>query len=597
MAEHPGGDLLQTAARLSETIVETLMANHSSMTALNYDFTSLVGSESSDKTKGKHDKSKGEALEMYLTQRLSSQGTGTTCSTSSQDVSTAAGEIHSPISSLLNQLRTISEGSTSPCTYPALQLPNVFSQYTQEQKKAYDKDAVAAVNSANMEQLRAWHKQGRPLKAANPFGESLLHIACRRGCLEVTKFLVLEAGVSVWARDEQGVIPMHLACRTNKPNYYLVDFLLEQDSDMLYVSDKRGSTPLDYTPKDTWPAWNKYFAEKDIKTLQPKRKEFYVATKISPRLQKEIDQATPITMLHDVDSILREYTAQKKDRKSARIQRGKEEGLLQRSEQPKRAIAMQKEESSTLTSREASPLVTGGERTKSLKNALSSMIRDKLNNSLSSGSSNQTADALNLLEGISAIDPLMLLETIRQKRTLDFEISHMEKIEAQFDKKQEEKQALTDAFKLNKLKLVEAENRAKNAMAAEVAARKALEKAQRDVEAAKLEWMVIHKECTFMEESWNKANVELDSISSVLSSQEEKIHSQMHPTVHQGLSRSSSTSSNLLVLNDHSDPVTGIDCSDDITVTRKTNRRPSLPKRDASRSGSRGRSGYNSLAA
>jgi hypothetical protein len=41
-------------------------------------------------------------------------------------------------------------------------------------------------------------RMGELFQAANEFGESLLHMACRRGFLDVVKFLVDEAGHNLW---------------------------------------------------------------------------------------------------------------------------------------------------------------------------------------------------------------------------------------------------------------------------------------------------------------------------------------------------------------------------------------------------------------
>jgi ankyrin repeat protein len=563
MAQQPDDDLLQSAAKLSESIVDALMANQACMNVMNYDSSSSVDTSSSTMERNRTLREK--ALSMYLTQTSLSQGTATTCA-SSQDMSNTT-DVHSPISSLLNELRKIL-GHTSPRTFPAHEMTNVFHEYTTAEYEAYDKDAVAAINNSNMEQIRSWFTQGRSLQAANQFGESLLHIACRRGSLEVTKFLVVEASVSVWVRDQQGMMPIHLACRTNKPNYDLVDFLVEQDSDMLFVSDKRGCTPLDYTPKDTWPSWNKFFATKDLNKLQPKRLEFLVPTKTIPPINT--GKSLPALMLHDIDNLLNEYNAQKKERKEARRRStAREEQRLKQPDQPRRAIAMENESSVGTSS------CVGGTRSNSLKDDLSMMILSKLNQSLSSSNSNQTADVLNLLEGLSAIDPMTLLETIRLKRTLEFEISHMERVEAHFYKKQDEKRELTESFKQNKIKLAEAEARAKQAMATEVAARKMLENAQNEVENAKNEWMAIHKECTTIEDSWKKANSELDSISNDLALQQEKIHQQMNPISAKCSPPAKSADEDATEL--------GPTC-DDVTVATKTSRRPSLPSRDVSRS-------------
>jgi len=53
---------------------------------------------------------------------------------------------------------------------------------------------------------------GTNLQCANRFGESLIHMACRRSHRDVVSFLVNEAGVSLRVRDDYGRTPFHDAC-------------------------------------------------------------------------------------------------------------------------------------------------------------------------------------------------------------------------------------------------------------------------------------------------------------------------------------------------------------------------------------------------
>jgi Ankyrin repeats (3 copies) len=181
----------------------------------------------------------------------------------------------SPLAFIITELRKVSPEGTFPCTYPSLKMKDTFSIWTKEQIEAYDKDAISAVRSRDVALMRSWHESGRTLQAANIFGESLLHMACRRGFLEVVKFLVDDCGHDLWVRDDTGRTPMHDAFWTPEPQPELIDYILAKDCDMVLVTDKRGHTPPDYARKDHWEFWIDHFRTKDLMTLLPRRGIFY----------------------------------------------------------------------------------------------------------------------------------------------------------------------------------------------------------------------------------------------------------------------------------------------------------------------------------
>ena len=145
-----------------------------------------------------------------------------------------------------------------------------FHAPTQAEIDAYDHDVIAAIRTQNMETLKQYHAQGRPLKCSNKFGESLLHMACRKGMLEVTTFLVKEAQVPFAVCDDYGRTPLHDACWAHTTNFELIDLILSECPDLLYIQDKRGSTPLSYLRKDKWAAWNKYLNSKPAEFFKPR---------------------------------------------------------------------------------------------------------------------------------------------------------------------------------------------------------------------------------------------------------------------------------------------------------------------------------------
>ena len=109
-------------------------------------------------------------------------------------------------------LRTIMGGMGYP-TEPvdALSVTNFFHEHTPEQIAAYDNETCGAARSDDLDGLRALHRAGKTLQCSNHFGESLIHIACRRGSLPVIAFLLDEAGVSIRVRDDCGRTPLHVS--------------------------------------------------------------------------------------------------------------------------------------------------------------------------------------------------------------------------------------------------------------------------------------------------------------------------------------------------------------------------------------------------
>eukprot|EP00543_Licmophora_paradoxa_P006902 CAMPEP_0202449492 /NCGR_PEP_ID=MMETSP1360-20130828/8211_1 /ASSEMBLY_ACC=CAM_ASM_000848 /TAXON_ID=515479 /ORGANISM="Licmophora paradoxa, Strain CCMP2313" /LENGTH=307 /DNA_ID=CAMNT_0049067431 /DNA_START=79 /DNA_END=1002 /DNA_ORIENTATION=- len=206
-----------------------------------------------------------------------------------------------PLVFIMEQLEKVAPEGKQPRLFPSLQMYGVFEEWTDAQKKAYDKDAIMAIRGRDLDTLKRWHSEGRILQAANVFGESLLHMACRRGFLDIVQFLVVEAGHSIWIRDDAGRTPLHDACWTTTPNSGLISFFIERDPDMLFVSDKRGHTPLDYARREHFPHWVQYFKSTKIKKLLPKRDLFYVETSAVMSNSSTANLEAITMTLNDVD--------------------------------------------------------------------------------------------------------------------------------------------------------------------------------------------------------------------------------------------------------------------------------------------------------
>lgn len=175
-----------------------------------------------------------------------------------------------PMDFLLNLLRS-QPGFADLKVHACQSVPNdFFVGYSEAEMDAYGSQLLGAIRSRDVVELRRLHKAGQPLKCSNRFGESLLHLACRKGFCDVVALLVHEADVPLRVKDDFGRNPAHDACWTVTPNFQLMDLIVEICPDLFFVQDVRGHTPLDYVRREHWSVWNRYLKE--------------TGTKLAPRL-------------------------------------------------------------------------------------------------------------------------------------------------------------------------------------------------------------------------------------------------------------------------------------------------------------------------
>jgi ankyrin repeat protein len=137
-----------------------------------------------------------------------------------------------------------------------------FLQPTEERVAAYKIETVKAARSESVEELRKLYASGESLDCCNRFGESLVSMVCRRGNADVVRFLVKEANVTLLLRDDYGRTCLHDAFWTAQPAKELVEFLLQEVPDLLFVKDVRGHAPLDYVRNEHWDEWTTFFHER-----------------------------------------------------------------------------------------------------------------------------------------------------------------------------------------------------------------------------------------------------------------------------------------------------------------------------------------------
>ena len=144
-----------------------------------------------------------------------------------------------------------------------------FTKPTEAETDAYDLEVVRAIREGNLHKLRGMLKEGKEFDACNKFGESLIHMACRRGDVKVVRFLIEEAKVKVDRLDDFARTILHDALWTPKPNLELMKLLLTKvPPSMLLASDARGHTPFHYARQEHWAAWTAFLREHAATILQ-----------------------------------------------------------------------------------------------------------------------------------------------------------------------------------------------------------------------------------------------------------------------------------------------------------------------------------------
>ena len=145
-----------------------------------------------------------------------------------------------------------------------------FKKPTEDMLNSYTSELLALVRKNMTKELRELHGKGELVNSCNQYGESLLHLSCRRSYTEMTNFLVKEVQADINIRDDYFRTPLHDACWTATPNFELVDMLIREVPEHLVLEDVRGFTPFDYVRKDHWKQWNRFLWERRDLLRSPK---------------------------------------------------------------------------------------------------------------------------------------------------------------------------------------------------------------------------------------------------------------------------------------------------------------------------------------
>lgn len=148
--------------------------------------------------------------------------------------------------------------------------PNFFDIISEDNMKYYP-EVVVAARQNNASELRKLREAGNSLSTSNRFGESLLHIACRRGFVETVKVLLEDPSLAIRQSDDCGRTPLHDLCWNPTPQLEICQLLLEREPSLLFLKDKRQFTPFEYAREEHWKVWKNFIL--DNKSLLEKMED------------------------------------------------------------------------------------------------------------------------------------------------------------------------------------------------------------------------------------------------------------------------------------------------------------------------------------
>ena len=159
-----------------------------------------------------------------------------------------------------------SSGNSNPSHATNL-TSSFFSSVSESQMLQYCTDIVGATRNGNLPLIRSLFSSGQCLNCCNSFGESLLHMACRRGYTDVVRFFIEEAHVSPRRTDDGGRTPLHDALWHRDPQFDIVHTLILHEPALLLCKDKRGFAPFTYSRAEHASLWIQFLWDRrdDIK--------------------------------------------------------------------------------------------------------------------------------------------------------------------------------------------------------------------------------------------------------------------------------------------------------------------------------------------
>lgn len=136
-----------------------------------------------------------------------------------------------------------------------------YSKPTEYQQASYHVNLVKLVRNHKVEEFKGIVGSGISPNPCNAYGESLLHMVCRRGDHDLLQ-IMLDVGSSVQVADDYGRTPLHDACWAATPSFATVEKIANRDITLFHMTDSRGAVPLSYVRREHWPEWIEFLEGK-----------------------------------------------------------------------------------------------------------------------------------------------------------------------------------------------------------------------------------------------------------------------------------------------------------------------------------------------
>lgn len=126
----------------------------------------------------------------------------------------------------------------------------------------------------------------------NEWGESIVHMLCRRGDYKMLDVFV-KSNCTLQVADDFGRTPLHDACWAAEPCFETAEIIIQADPRLLHMTDCRDSPPLSYVPRQHWSKWN-HFLDSIKDTYFPVRDLEKDGEQGPPPLVLEKPQSRPV---------------------------------------------------------------------------------------------------------------------------------------------------------------------------------------------------------------------------------------------------------------------------------------------------------------
>jgi Ankyrin repeats (many copies) len=185
-----------------------------------------------------------------------------------------------PLSTLTPQqyLESLLRSRGYSVQYYDVMLTAYYNKPSPFQEASYGVHIVDVVRRNDSQTLDRLLSLGLSPNACNCYGESLVHLACRRGNFQSLQTMI-DFNCNIQVSDDYGRTPFHDLCWASEPSFQSAAILLEIDSRMLFMKDCRGSSPLAYARQEHWADW--------IKFLESRKDEYW------PKQGHEFKQGPP----------------------------------------------------------------------------------------------------------------------------------------------------------------------------------------------------------------------------------------------------------------------------------------------------------------